>query len=167
MLADAVVLRRRLVRGTQDGLGLAEVEDDARGLDTSDRTGDDLAFAVGELVEQRLALSLTQALTHDLSGDLCADPTKMGGIELLVLHKIAEDRRGIMLLSVRDRPLGRLVLDLRHHQAGAIDAHVSGFGIEADVDVLIPWSDAPIGALDGILDGADQLLAGTPFSALS
>ena len=84
VLADAVVLGRRLVGGAQDGLGLAEVEDDARRAPRgSTAAGDDLALAMRELVEDRLALRLTQALADDLAGDLGADAPEMRRLELL------------------------------------------------------------------------------------
>ncbi len=112
VLPDAVVLGRRLVGGAQDGLGLAQVEDDARRLHAADRPGDDLALTMGEVVEEGLALSLTQALAHDLPGDLGADTAEMGGLQLLVLDEVSKDSIGIMLLGVGDSPLGGLVLDL-------------------------------------------------------
>ncbi len=159
VLADAIVLRRRLVGGAQDGLGLAEVQDDAGGFDTTDRAGDDLALAVGELVEEGLALGLAQALANDLAGDLSADTAEVRGLQLLVLDKIAEYGRGVVDLGVGDGPLGGLILDLGNDQASAVDAHLAAFGIEADVDVLVARRDTSIGALDGVLDRADELLA--------
>jgi hypothetical protein len=52
---------------------LAHVEDHRPRLDAIDRAGDQLALAVGELVENRVALGLAEALEDDLLGGLGAD----------------------------------------------------------------------------------------------
>ena len=58
----------------QDRLdALAHVEDHRPRLDPVDRAGDELALAVGELVEDGVALGLAEALEDDLLGGLGAD----------------------------------------------------------------------------------------------
>ena len=42
--------------------------------------------------------------------------------------------------------------------AGPEDADLAGLGVDPDVDVLVA-ADPPVGRLDGLLDGADELLA--------
>ena len=68
-----------------------------------------------------------------------------------------------MSLSVRDGHLRGRVLDLLDDEAGPEDAHLAGLGIDADVDVLVAGR-APVGRLDRLFDGPDQLL---PRDALS
>ena len=62
-------------------------------------------------------------------------------------------------LRLVDGDLGELVLDLLDDAAGAVDADLAGLGVDADVDVLVT-GDAPVGGLDAVLDGADELFAG-------
>ena len=57
-----------------------------------------------------------------------------------------------------DGHLGELVLDLADDAARAKDADLAGLGIDPDMDVLVA-GDAPIGGLDAVLDGSDELLA--------
>ena len=92
VLADAVVLERRLLRGGEDGLGLADVEDDRPRLHSRDRAGDQLAFAAGVLVEDDVPLGLVEALQHDLLGGLGVDPAEGFLVELLGLDEIARLR---------------------------------------------------------------------------
>ncbi len=93
VLADPVVLDRGLLGRGQDGLGLAEVEDDRPRLDAVDGPGDEVALAAGELVEDDVALGLTEALEHDLLGGLGADAAEGVLPELLRHHDVAGDRR--------------------------------------------------------------------------
>ena len=53
-----------------------------------------------ELVEERLALRLAQALADDLPGDLGADAAEVGRLELLVLDEVAELGLGVVLLGL-------------------------------------------------------------------
>ena len=63
-----------------------------------------------------------------------------------------------MALRLVDGHLGELVLDLADDAARAEDADLAGLGVDPDVDVLVA-GDAPVGGLDAVLDGSDQLLA--------
>ena len=76
----------------EDGLGLAEVEDDRARLDPVDRPGDEVALAAGELVEDDVALGLAEPLEHDLLGGLGADAAEGVLPELLGHHDVAGDR---------------------------------------------------------------------------
>ena len=160
VLADAVMLGRRLVGRAHDGLGLAEVEDDPRRLHAADRAGDHLALAMRELVEERLPLRLAQALADDLARDLGADAAEMGRLELLVLEEVTETGLGVVRLGLVEVPLGRGVLHLGDDRAGAEDAHLAGVDIESHEDVLVPGRDAAIRRLDRVLDGPHELLPG-------
>ena len=91
VLADPVVLERRLLGRGQDRLDvLADVEDDRARLDAVDRAGDELALAAGELVEDLVALDLADALQDDLLGGLRADPAEDVAVELLGLDEVAD-----------------------------------------------------------------------------
>ena len=158
VLADAVVLERRLLGRGQDGLGLAHVQDDGPRLDARDRAGDQLALTAGVLVEDDVALGLVQALQHDLLGGLGVDAAEGLLVELLGLDEIADHGAGLVRLGLGNGHLGRRVLDLLDDQPGAEDAHLAGFGVDADVDVLVAGR-AAVGRLDRLLDGPDELLA--------
>ncbi len=79
------MLERRLLRGGQDGLGLANVQDDRSGLDARDRAGDQLAFAAGVLVEDDVPLGFVEALQYDLLGGLGVDAAEGFLVELFGL----------------------------------------------------------------------------------
>ena len=85
---------------------------------------------------------------------------KVERVELLVLHEVAELGVRLEALGLVERELDQRVLDHRDGRLGAVDAHASGLDVQADVDVLVAGGDAPVGRLDGLLHGADELLAG-------
>ena len=121
--------------------------------------GDELALAARELVEDLVALDLADALEDDLLGGLGADPAEDVAVELLGLDEVADVGGRVEGLRLVDGHLGELVLDLVDDAARAEDADLAGLGVDPDVDVLVA-GDAPVGRLDAVLDGADQLLAG-------
>jgi hypothetical protein len=51
------------------------------------------------------------------------------------------------------------VLYLLHHEPGPIDAHLPSLAIDPNLDVLVA-GDTPVGRLDRLLDGPNQLLPG-------
>ena len=160
VLADPVVLERALLGRGEDRLDvLADVEDDRPRLDPVDRAGHQLALAARELVEDLVALDLADALEDDLLGGLRADPAEDVAVELLGLDEVADLGVGLDgVCACVDGHLGELVLDLADDAARAEDADLAGLGIDPDVDVLVT-GDAPVGGLDAVLDGSDQLLA--------
>src|SRR5262245_34620884 len=112
ILADAVVLERGLLGGSQDRLDvLADVEDDRARLDAVDRARDQLALAAGELVEDLVALDLADALEHDLLGRLGADPAEHVAVELLGLDEVADVGGPVVGACLLDGHLGELVFD--------------------------------------------------------
>ena len=158
VLADPVVLEGALLGRRQDRLDvLADVEDDRPRLDPVDGAGHQLALAAGELVEDLVALDLADALEDDLLGRLGADPAEDVTIELLGLDEVADLGAGLERLGLLDRHLGELVLDLADDAARAEHADLARLGVDPDVDVLVT-GDAPIGGLDAVLDGSDELL---------
>ena len=160
VLTDPIVLEGTLLGGGEDRLHvLADVENDRARLDPVDRAGHELAFAAGELVEDLVALDLADALQHDLLGRLGADPAEHVTIELLSLDHVTNARRRLDGLGLFDGHLGQLVLDLIDDAACPVDADLAGLGIDPDMDVLVA-GDAPIGRLDAVLDGPDELFAG-------
>ena len=160
VLADPVVLDGRLLGRGEDRLDvLADVEDDRPRLDAVDRARDELALAVGELVEDDVPLGLAEALQDHLLGGLRADPAEDVPVELLDLDEVADGRVRLVCARLLDGELGQRVLDHRHNRPGPKDPDLAGLGIDPDVDVLIA-RDPPVGGLDGLLDGPDELLAG-------
>ena len=154
------MLEGRLLGRGEDRLDvLADVEDDRARLDPVDRAGHELALAAGELVEDLVALDLADALEHDLLGGLGADPAEDVAVQLLGLDEIAEVGVGLDGPRLVDRHLGEFVLDLADDAARAKDADLAGLGIDPHVDVLVT-GDPPIGRLDAVFDGSDELLAG-------
>ena len=80
------------MRGEDALDALAHVQDHRPRLDAVDRAGHELALAVGELVEDGIALGLAQALQDDLLGGLGADPAEGVAVELLDLDELTGDR---------------------------------------------------------------------------
>ena len=162
VLADAVMLERRLFGRGQDRLGLAHVQDDGSRLDAGDRAGDELAFAAGVLVEDDVALGLVQSLQDHLLGHLGMDSAEGLLVELCRLDEIARHRARLEGLGVGDADLSSGILDLLGHEARPEDADLAGVGIDSDVDVLVAGG-ASIGGLNGLLDGPNQLLPRDPL----
>ena len=162
VLADAVVLKRRLFGRSQDRLGFAHVQDDGSRLDAGDRAGDELAFAAGVLVEDDIALGLVQPLQDDLLGRLGVDSAEGLLIELFRLDKIAQLRTRLEGLGVDHADLSRRILDLLGHETRPEDADLAGVGIDSDVDVLVAGGTL-IRGLNGLLDGPNQLLPRDPL----
>ena len=164
VLADPVVLEGRLLGRGQDRLGpgdaaLAdELEDDRPRLDPVDRAGDQFAVAAGELVEGDVALGLAQALEDDLLGRLGMDPAERVGIHLLDLDEVAEDGCRIEHLGLVEAELGQRVGHFADRDLGPEDPDLAGLAVDPDADVLVAGL-APVGGLDGVLDGVDQLVA--------
>ena len=84
--ADAIALAIALVRNLllfgQDRLGAAEVDDHVLALEALHDTGDDLAPAILELVENLFALGVADVLDEVLLGGLRRDPAHRRGVEL-------------------------------------------------------------------------------------
>jgi hypothetical protein len=160
VLADPVVLDRRLLRRREDRLdALPDIEDDRARLDPVDGAGDQLALAAGELVEDHVALGLAQPLEHDLLRGLGVDPPERFLIELLGLDHVSD--LGVRIEGTRllEGELGDRVLDLIHHVAGPEHANLAGLGVDPDVDVLVAGHPS-IGGLDRLFDSPEQLLPG-------
>ena len=159
VLADPVVLDRRLLGRRQDGLDVvADVENDRPRLDPVDGPGDHLAFAVGELVEDLVALDLAEPLEDDLLRRLGADPTKDVLLDLLGLDEVARARVRLVLTRLLETELDERILDFLDCGPGAEDADLAGLGIDPDVDVLVA-GDPAVGGLDAVLHRMDQLLS--------
>ena len=158
VLADPVVLERRLLRGGQDRLGLAHVQDDGSRLDARNRTGDQFVLTAGVAVEDDVALRLVEALADDLHGGLRVDTAECLLIELLGFDELADLRVGLDGLSVRECDLRGGIVDLLDDQARAKHTHVAGIGIHLDVDVLVAGL-AAVGGFDRLFDGSNQLLS--------
>jgi hypothetical protein len=158
VLADAVVLQRRLLRRSEDRLRFAHVEDDRARLDAGDRAGHQVAFATGKVIEDDVAFRFVEPLEDDLLGSLGVDPPERFLIELLGLDQIAGLRARLEGLSFRHADLGGGIFYLFHDHARPEDAHLARLGVDANVDVLVPRSPA-VGGLNRLLDGPNQLLA--------
>ena len=130
----------------------------ARGSTRLTVPGDQLALAARELVEDLVALDLADPLEDDLLGGLGADPAEDVAVELLGLDEVAEAGVRVVRPRLLDGHLGELVLDLVDDAARAEDADLAGLGVDPDVDVLVS-GDPPVGRLDAVLDGPDELLA--------
>ena len=154
------MLERRLLGRGEDRLDvLADVEDDRPRLDPVDRAGDELALAARELVEDLVALDLADALQDDLLGRLRADPAEDVAVELLGLDQVAEAWRSGRIACASSTVISVSSSSISLDDAArAEDADLARLGIDPDVDVLVA-GDAPIGRLDAVLDGPDQLLA--------
>ena len=125
VLADAVVLERRLFGRGQDRLGLAHVQDDGSRLDAGDRAGDELALAAGVLVEDDVALGLVQSLQDDLLGHLGVNSAEGILVELCRLDEIARHRARLEGLGVGDADLSSGILDLLGHETRPEDADLA------------------------------------------
>ena len=158
VLADPVVLDGRLLGCGQDRLDVvADVEDDRPRLDAIDEPRDHLALAVGELVEDLVALDLADPLEHDLLGGLSADPAEDVVGQLLGLDKVARLGLRVVGAGLVHAELDERVLNLIDGDLGPEHTDLAGLGVDPDVDVLVA-RDASIGRLDAVLDRVDQLL---------
>ena len=158
------MLQGRLLGRDQDRLGpgqaalAGQVEDDRPRLDPVHRPGDELALAAGELVEGDVALGLAQPLQDDLLGGLGVDPAEGLGVELLGRHQVADLGRRVDRPGLLEGELGQRILDLGDHGPGPERPDLPGLAVDPDLDVLVALGP-PVGRLDGILDGPDELLA--------
>ena len=75
-LAGVVALAGDLLAAGQEGVGLAEVDDDRAPLEPLDGAGDQVAALVLELVEEAVALGLADLLDDHLLGGLGGDPAE-------------------------------------------------------------------------------------------
>src|SRR5262245_16110294 len=158
-LADAVVLERALLAGGEDRLDpLADVEDDRARLDPAHGSGQQVAFAARELVEDLVALHFADALQDDLLRGLRADAAEVLTVELLGLDQVAGLRVRLDLARLVEAELRELVLDLGHGVARPEHADGTALGIDLDVDVLLA-RDAAICSLDALLQGTYQDLS--------
>jgi hypothetical protein len=87
------------------------------------------------------------------------DPAERVGVHLLDLDQVAENRRGIECLGFVEPELGQRVGDLADGDLGPEDADLAGLAVDPDADVLVAGL-APIGRLDRVLDGVDELVPG-------
>ena len=83
-LALVVALGRHLLGARHDGLGAIDLDDDRARLDALDDAVDDLALALGELVEDEPALGVAQLLHDHLLGGLRGDAAELGRRHVLV-----------------------------------------------------------------------------------
>ena len=160
VLADPVVLGGRLLGGREDRLHvLADVEDDRARLDAVHGAGDHLALAAGELVEDHVALRLTQPLQDDLLGGLGMDAPERLLVELLGLDEVADGRRGVVDLRVGRADLGQRILDLADHAPRAEDPDLARVSASMRTWMSSSPPDPAVRRLDGLFDSSDQLLA--------
>ena len=159
VLADAVVLQRRLLGRRQDRFRLADVEHDRPRFHARNRPGDQLPFTAGVLVEDDVPLRLVKPLQHDLLGRLGVNPPEGFLVQLLGLDDLSDLGPRLDGLGLGHGHLSQRVVDLLDDQPGAEYAHLSGLAIDADVDVLVTGRPA-VRRLDGLLDGPDELLTG-------
>ena len=143
----------------RDDPALADhLEDDRARLDPVDRSGDQLPFPARELVEGDVPLGLAQALEDDLLGRLGVNSTERVGIHLLDLDQVAEDGAGIEGLGLVEAEFGQRVDDLADRDLGPEDPDPARVPVDPDAYVLVPGL-TPVGGLDRVLDGVDQLIA--------
>src|SRR5581483_2581819 len=135
VLPDEVPLVRRLLVARQDGLGLAELHDRGARFEAADLPVDDVAFALGVLREDLLALVLAQRLLDDLLRGLRADATERRR-RLLERHDVAQLRVRLDALRRLQLDLELRVLDLLHDGLEQIDLEGPRRDVDLDVDVL-------------------------------
>ena len=81
-LVGVVAFAGNLLAAGQDGVGLAQVDDDRAALEPLHRPGDQVAALVLEFVEEAVALGLADLLDDHLLGGLRGDPPQLGGVHL-------------------------------------------------------------------------------------
>ena len=154
---------RLLGRGQDrvDAFRLApDVQDDRARLDPADGAGDDLALHGRVAPEGLLALDLAEALHEDLARGLGVGAQQFVGVDLLELDGLAELGVGLEAACLLERELRLRILDLFDRHLGAVDADGAGLRVHLDGDVLVAGRGAPVGRLDGLLDGAHEGVLG-------
>jgi hypothetical protein len=99
-----------------------------------------------------------QSLQDHLLGGLGVDSAESLLVELFGLDQLADLGAGLECLSLGHCHLGGGIVDLFSYQPGAEDAHLAGFSIDADVNILVTGGTA-VRRLDRLLDGPDELLS--------
>ena len=157
-LALAEALARQQFVAAQHRLGPAEIDDDIAELDPLDEPVDDLADAVLELEELPLALGVAHLLDDDLLCGLRGDAAKIDRRQR-VGDEIADLGLGVQPLRLRERDLGRLVLDRIGHLAEAQqpDLAVAAVDLGADVVFLAVFGAARL--LDRLLHRLQDFVA--------
>ena len=79
VIAEFVVVERRLFTGNQNCFGLADFDDKIAVLDANDFSSDKVALAIGEFVVDNAAFSLAQFLNDELFGSLRGDSAEIFG----------------------------------------------------------------------------------------
>ena len=79
-----VFLTRHLFAPGEHGLGFAEIDVDVIALATTNRTSDDVAYAVFVIVIDAVLLELAKFLHDRLAGRLGRDATELGGIDFFL-----------------------------------------------------------------------------------
>ena len=141
-LVGMIALAGDLLAARQDGVGLAEVDDDRPPLEPLHGPGHQVAALILEFVEEAVAFGLADLLDDDLLGRLGGDPAQFGRIHLdAILGRV--DRARIRIDA--DIDLGRLGIMLA---CGGGEGRLDPFEKNILGDILI--------AVDAI-DNADQI----------
>src|SRR5437867_3986743 len=109
-LPRAIVLAAYLLGSGEDSLRLTQVYNHVLRFEPLDHPGDDVPFAVRELLEHHLSFSLAQPLQYHLLGRLRGDPPRLAGMDLLQ-HYVAHDDVGLDTTRLTERDLD---LRVRH-----------------------------------------------------
>ncbi len=141
------------------GFGLAQVVDHVLALDTLDGRVQDFLFAVGVLVEDRVALGLADLLKDDLLGELGGDAAKDSLGDFGNEEFTTGFGGGIHFAGLLDGDLEVGVLDL----LGRFDDGLDGIGVdfagilvEDGAEIFLRLVILSGGDNDGILDRADD-----------
>src|SRR5690606_24335325 len=81
-IARTEMLAWKLFARRQDGVGAAQVDDEATFFDPAARSRDELAFTDIELFVQNVALGIPDLLDDHLFRGLSGDAAELGGVEL-------------------------------------------------------------------------------------
>ena len=124
---------RNLLGLREQRLDAPEVEQRVTGVGLLDDAGDDVALAVGVLLELAVAFHLADPLAHHLTERLGGDAAELvapGGVVALV------DPVAVLVEVVRrERELHRAGVDLDHHFVGGAGAALVGRGERIDQHV--------------------------------
>ena len=146
-VAEAHVLARDHLVAADNPLGAAEIDDNIAVLHALDGAVADLADAILVLAELALALGLAHLLHDHLLGVLRRHAAEIQGRQRF-RDQVAHLGLRLAARGVRERHLGRLVLDRLDHLHDPRELRLAGLGVDLAADIVL----AAVAGLGRLLD---------------
>ena len=173
-MALVVALGWHLLGTRHNGFGAIDLDDYRACLDALDDTVDDLALALGELVEDQPPLGIAQLLHHHLLGGLGGDAAELGRrdilVDLIAGLGVGEQHlpfRTLQRASLLEDDQVRVVLDVVRDVLDdgqpVVDVRLTRIGIDFGSDETAVFLMLFVGRDEGLLDSLHDHLAWHAF----